>query len=146
RQHSNNATLLTNKQRKAPAMFGNASLFKCYPGKPALFQWCLSLAPGEAEWRGDNRHCGGHRLMSSVLNHPSAEWFYAYFICISLNPVRLLSGNLPIHFNSTLIKKSGRAQPFQLGLIECLPICAARTRHTYSMCVCVCKLCGYLWL
>lgn len=51
----------------------------------ALFQWCLSLAPGEAEWRGDNRHCGGHWLMSSVLNHPSAEWFYAYFICISLN-------------------------------------------------------------
>jgi len=23
--------------------------------------------------------------MSSVLNHPAAEWFYAYFICISLN-------------------------------------------------------------
>lgn len=22
--------------------------------------------------------------MSSVLNHPAAEWFYAYFICISL--------------------------------------------------------------
>uniref|UniRef100_A0A3B4UYD7 Uncharacterized protein n=2 Tax=Seriola TaxID=8160 RepID=A0A3B4UYD7_SERDU len=28
---------------------------------------------------------GGHWLMSSVLNHPTAEWFYAYFICISLN-------------------------------------------------------------
>uniref|UniRef100_A0AAZ3SI21 Uncharacterized protein n=1 Tax=Oncorhynchus tshawytscha TaxID=74940 RepID=A0AAZ3SI21_ONCTS len=75
RQHSNNATLLANKQRKAPAML------------------VLSFVPvvsvvgaGRAEWRGDNRHCGGHRLMSSVLNHPSAEWFYAYFICISLNP------------------------------------------------------------
>uniref|UniRef100_A0A3P9CAC9 Transposase Tc1-like domain-containing protein n=1 Tax=Maylandia zebra TaxID=106582 RepID=A0A3P9CAC9_9CICH len=33
----------------------------------------------------DNRHCGRHLLMSSLLNHSTAEWFYACFICISLN-------------------------------------------------------------
>uniref|UniRef100_A0A8C7X3K4 Uncharacterized protein n=1 Tax=Oryzias sinensis TaxID=183150 RepID=A0A8C7X3K4_9TELE len=33
----------------------------------------------------DNRHSGRHWLMSPVLNHPTALWFYAYFICISLN-------------------------------------------------------------
>uniref|UniRef100_A0A3Q0QUF5 Uncharacterized protein n=1 Tax=Amphilophus citrinellus TaxID=61819 RepID=A0A3Q0QUF5_AMPCI len=48
---------------------------RCWPG-------CSHTG---AECRRDNRHCGRHWLMSSVLNHPTAEWFYACFICISLN-------------------------------------------------------------
>uniref|UniRef100_A0A3B4G7W4 Uncharacterized protein n=1 Tax=Pundamilia nyererei TaxID=303518 RepID=A0A3B4G7W4_9CICH len=77
----------------------------------------------------DNRHCGRHLLMSSVLNHSTAEWFYACFICISLNrgvkSNSLCDNNLqscalhfwqPVNsFNSTLIKKKKKsqcAQPF----------------------------------
>uniref|UniRef100_A0A3B4Z814 Uncharacterized protein n=1 Tax=Stegastes partitus TaxID=144197 RepID=A0A3B4Z814_9TELE len=53
-----------------------------------IFVRVVLVCLAEAECRRDNRHCGGHWLMSSVLNHPTAEWFYAYFICISLNRKR----------------------------------------------------------
>uniref|UniRef100_A0AAR2LQ81 Uncharacterized protein n=1 Tax=Pygocentrus nattereri TaxID=42514 RepID=A0AAR2LQ81_PYGNA len=141
-QRSHNATLHANKQRKATAMLGNASLFQVLPWKtvsvsrlsPCSLQphlsnakehsfncmWILQNVRNGEETTGET--VAGHRLMSSVLNHRTAEWFYAYFICISLNPARLLSGNLPIRFNSTLIKKSGCAQPFKRGLIEHRPI------------------------
>uniref|UniRef100_A0A3Q3GMG7 Uncharacterized protein n=1 Tax=Labrus bergylta TaxID=56723 RepID=A0A3Q3GMG7_9LABR len=63
-------------------------------------RWHL-LGHLKSECRGDNRHCGGHWLMSSVPNHPAAEWFYAYFICISLNRTngqqKRLLGNSPVY-------------------------------------------------
>uniref|UniRef100_A0AAY4E8I3 Uncharacterized protein n=1 Tax=Denticeps clupeoides TaxID=299321 RepID=A0AAY4E8I3_9TELE len=88
------------KKKDAPAMLGNASLSKSSSGKA-----CLPLLfPLSSAGTSLRETVAGRWLMSSVLNHRTAEWFYAYFICISLN-------------------RGGRFQCFKLGLI---PICGGR--------------------
>lgn len=57
---------------------------------PALLnvELCYSGVVWRAKRNGEEttgETLAGHWLMSSVLNHRTAEWFYAYFICISLN-------------------------------------------------------------
>uniref|UniRef100_A0A8C3AP25 Secreted protein n=1 Tax=Cyclopterus lumpus TaxID=8103 RepID=A0A8C3AP25_CYCLU len=88
-------------------------MFKC-----SLLESLVSLLSA-CSLEGDSRHCGGHWLMSSVLNHPTAEWFYAYFICISLN-------RYGIRANGSRERGTGNRKH--------LTICA-RSYLTYSECL-----------
>ncbi|XDV17499.1 hypothetical protein PO909_023347 [Leuciscus waleckii] len=54
--------------------------------KDLCFPWMWILQNmGETNAETTREPMAGHLLMSSALNHRTAEWFYAYFICISLN-------------------------------------------------------------
>nr|BAB28961.1 unnamed protein product [Mus musculus] len=102
---------------------GEAPSGRCAPASllPSLFPLSLPTAMGfhNSAIEVDGREGLLYRvkpplLMSPVFNHHTVGWFYAYFICISLNYV---SEGAPRAERSTKLGRQGRKKRFPMMLI-----------------------------